>query len=260
MEIGQLLIEKCPDLLTCRNKDNALPFHIGAYNGHPDIVSLMPTTQNIVNELCKYSDKDQEDKPSVSALMLAALSGKYDIVQKLLDCGSDTKFQDSDGLTALHMAIEEDFIDIATLLVEHDPELVIVVDKYNWYPLLYAVSFSTPEMIELLLDNGADPNVQNSDGNSALHLAVLSEKTDYVRILLQHKNININLQDNSGFTAHHVSALKGDFQIFKELVDAGADLSLQNKTGSTALDLAKRFENQQIVDYLSQDLQQFSLD
>jgi ankyrin repeat protein len=192
--------------------------------------------------------------------MAAARFGKFDNVQKLLDFSANTKLQDSYGRTDLHMAVYENHVDIVNFLLQNDPDLVITIDKCNWYPLHHAAECATPEMIELLLGINGDPNEQNDNRISALHLVVKFNEINSVRILLQHKNINVDLQDNYGLTTLHISALKGNFQIFKELVNAGADLSMQNKNGLTALDLAKKFENQQIVDYLSQDFQKFSLD
>lgn len=49
-----------------------------------------------------------------------------------------------------------------------------------------AVQCQQEECVAVLLEHGADPNLADADGNSALHLAVLSANTSVAGLLLEH--------------------------------------------------------------------------
>ena len=63
---------------------------------------------------------------------------------------------------------------------------VNLVAKNSLSPLLYAVHHNLPEMVKLLLQQGADPNISSSRKVSPLYLASQRGLTDIVSILLQH--------------------------------------------------------------------------
>ena len=49
-----------------------------------------------------------------------------------------------------------------------------------------AVQCQQEECVAILLEHGADPNLADADGNTALHLAVLSANTAITGLLLEH--------------------------------------------------------------------------
>ena len=47
---------------------------------------------------------------------------------------------------------------------------------YGEYPLAFAACFGHEEIYDYLVDHGADPNVQDSYGNTVLHMLVINNK------------------------------------------------------------------------------------
>ena len=96
-------------------------------------------------------------------------------VEKLKECVTtcDVNEQDSsNGFTALHYCAQNGYIDKARILLENGAS-VCIKDDYGNTALFKAVFFSKgkTEIIQLLLDAGADPDAENNAGMSARRLA-----------------------------------------------------------------------------------------
>jgi ankyrin repeat protein len=97
-------------------------------------------------------------------------------------------------------------------------------------------SNNSKDNIKLLLDNGADPNIQNVLGYTALMFAS-SHNNEVVELLLD-KGAEINLKNKSGWTALMHAVDRDKYEIVKLLLDKGADINIQNNDGETALMIA----------------------
>ena len=86
-----------------------------------------------------------------------------------------------------------------------------------------------------LLGTGADPDkYRDSHGWTALIKAAGWGSDSTVSILIQH-GADLNIQDISGLTALHRVAGEGRDSIVSILIQHGADLHIQDKNGETAL-------------------------
>ena len=101
----------------------------------------------------------------------------------------------------------------------------------------------------LLLSAGADPNMQKTNGSTALIVAANNNYVSGVRILLN-AQAHVNIQNTHGYTALHYSASAGNLTITELLLLAKADSSLVNIHGQTALDLALRYNHVEICQLL----------
>ncbi len=104
--------------------------------------------------------------------------------------------------------------------------------------------------MELLLEHNADPNLQNKDGITALHLASLAGKKYIVERLLKH-NGDPNLQTKNGETSLHWVSIIDKKEIVELLLEHNADPNLQNYNGNTALHLASQ-SNTEIIKLLQE--------
>ncbi len=103
-------------------------------------------------------------------------------------------------------------------------------------PLTYAALYGDADSVRLLLDQGADPNLVNEAGATALIYAV--DDAEKTRLLLEHK-ANPNTRSGEGRTALLLAAARsGSGPVVKLLLDHGADVSLNDATGRTVLTFA----------------------
>jgi ankyrin repeat protein len=141
-----------------------------------------------------------EDAPERRPLLLAAHAGLTNMVELLLQYGASLEILDSAGLSALHWASKADHLETTRLLLSRGAE----VDRFGSdekTALHSAMLADQRPMVELLIDNGADVNIpEGTYGQTPLILAARSSFVDLVRLLLS-KGANPQLRDRGGMTA-----------------------------------------------------------
>ncbi len=110
-------------------------------------------------------------------------------------------------------------------------------DSFVTTALILATWNRQMEALRFLLGKGAAVDLQ-ADGFAALNLA---NDAGVVRLLLD-RGADPDIPDGNGDTALMSAAEKGDVEIVKLLVDAGADISVSRGNGWTALKLAQASE------------------
>lgn len=108
--------------------------------------------------------------------------------------------------------------------------------------LIKAINNKDDAAFNKALENGANPNAVDWEGNSALMLLVNNHNVELINILLLQDKININQANKLGHTALLFAANKGFIDIIKILLDNKADLALKDNEGYTALDWAANNE------------------
>ncbi len=98
-----------------------------------------------------------------------------------------------------------------------------VDNKHGRTALIYASNSGYTEIVNTLLDNGADTNIADHKQNTALSLATRSGYTEIVKSLLA-KGANVNTEDYWNFTPLIYSALYKNTDILRILLKAGAKI------------------------------------
>ena len=111
-------------------------------------------------------------------------------------------------------------------------------------PLLDAVRAGDAPTVESLLAGGADPNVAQGDGLTALHVAAEQGDAEITRLLVGAK-ANVEAKTRIGdYTPLHLASAGGHSSIVRSLLEAGADLhAVTTSTGVTPLHLAAKALN-----------------
>jgi ankyrin repeat protein len=117
-----------------------------------------------------------------------------------------------------------------------------------------AVYNNKEDVVELLLSKGANVNLSNGMGDTALHFAV--SRKDSIRIvqrLLTHPDININQKNSHGETALDHAIKSGSMVSVGAILSKGAKLNLveEGKVDSPFIYLCRDFDaNNQLVKYI----------
>jgi uncharacterized protein len=127
----------------------------------------------------------------------------------------------------------------------------------NQTVLYVAVIDNKQDVIQKLLDKGADPGIPDSGGAMPVSEQILFSRpnVELVKMLLD-KTKDVNVQEKNGSTlliyAAKSQKMPPDTQkeIIKMLLDKGADKKLKDKDGKTALDWAKERKNTAAIEML----------
>jgi ankyrin repeat protein len=149
--------------------------------------------------------KIKPDAHTLEKVKQAIAADAPDVLEPLLEAGVpvDQKIGDGPGTTLMALAIQQNAVKVAGLLIAAGARL----DKSRDKPLIYAALYNRAEIVDLLLKAGADPNVtvsnpdENVRGETALMYATdLREKLQIVALLLKH-GADPNVANSKGETA-----------------------------------------------------------
>lgn len=186
-------------------------------------------TDHVMTPLSGLSGTSMADK-----LVRESAQGHYEFVKKYLETHPDHVNAMSGGKASIQVAAHQGFVDIVQLLISKGAN-VNVVDKEGDSALHYAAFGNQPETMRILLVNGADKNFLNSSHCTALHICAHKKTPHCVRELLNH-NVDVNIQDSYGDTALHDAIGKENSEVVDILCSApNLDFTVKNNRGFNVL-------------------------
>ena len=123
----------------------------------------------------------------------------------------------------IHDAAADGNLEKVKLLIKDKPDLVFSKDTNGLTALHWAVNRDHKEVLEFLLANKADVNAKVNDGGTALHMAVGNSNKYLVALLLANK-ADVNAADNSGHTPLSGAAVTGQKDMVELLLAFKADI------------------------------------
>jgi ankyrin repeat protein len=235
-------------------------------------------TPDVVRDLLSAgADVNARDDAGSTALMNLAASAGFETLKQLLDAGAKTDIRDNDGNTLMMRAAQNEDPQFLRHLIKAGLSVNAQNDD-GQTPLMMAARSGKAEALRILLDAGAGLNLQTKDLSAALILSLENEDSGLATILLK-AGANANARDVEGTTAlmlaaqHYPENVKAlidagaelntrdnggctalmhsdDVEVVRILVNAGADTSIKSKEGETALGMARRYGQTEVVKFL----------
>jgi ankyrin repeat protein len=225
--------------------------------------------------LARGADIDLPDPEGVSPLHIAIMNANWDLAKRLIEAGADVDQWDIYGEAPLFTAVglraradggrasidppnQTDGLGIVRLLLERgaDPNMQLFFRPANVRgstntrgstPLIRAANNNDREVVQLLLEHGADATLYMADRQTPIH-AVLAGRApekdalELIRVLhdagtdVDVVALVVHMEEVRGGSALHYAVRKRYKEVIRLLASYGIDMDLKDQDGLTALD------------------------
>lgn len=287
INIVKLLINKGCDL----NESTFFkytPLHIAAINKHYEIAKLLIFHGAIMDKQNTYNGN--------TSLHEACTNGCIDIIKLFLKKQELIFIKNKNNITPLFLINDDNILE--SLIISKETDYIIHVLCKNKKKDLLLLAFKNNlninckdengntalhnlsdninyeedlnnsnniDLINLLIENGADTNIQNKKGETLLHKACQYGILEIVKLLIG--KTNINLANNEGMTSLHIACKYDKIETVKLLletikentIDLKINLLLKNKDGFIALYYACLNNNFDMINLLLENSKSINL-
>lgn len=260
-KVVKMLLDKGEDANVTTSLGNT-PLMIAVKRG--DVL----TVEVLLGNVSGKASINTANKHGHTPLVFVCQKGPTEIA-RLLFHGAGVNRLTVDGFTPLIQACIAGHTEIVRILLSYGANVNVVAGNGDT-PLTLACYYRHKEIVELLLANGADPKVTGVYGKTAYEIASQKGHVDIVNLLnasdpnqKQEKTFeeslkqlradSINLVDEDGYSALMYACKNSDREeIVKILLRNGANSTLKNKYGQTALMIAVIHGHTETVRLLSE--------
>lgn len=187
-----------------------------------------------VREFLNEGRIDSLTEEGESLLSAACSAGCYFLVEMILDMGAATEDRGHKDTTPLIEAANSGHSDIVKLLIERKASINAQTNQGNT-PLILASANGHTECVRLLLEAGAKTEEHNESGHTALMEAASNGHVDVAKLLIS-KGASINTHSHEfKESALTLACYKGQLEMVKFLLEAGADQEHKTEEMHTAL-------------------------
>ncbi|MFC3562705.1 ankyrin repeat domain-containing protein [Pedobacter jamesrossensis] len=209
-----------------------------------------PKQEEIINYfLSKGVDVNLADKDGVTPFMIAAGSNRDLATLELLSKNVKNINQvNAKGVSALHLAVRGNSAEVVQFLLDKGADMK-AADKNGDNLAYYLLQAYNPRGMEdfeakfkLLSDKGFDFKAVQPNGNSLYHLAIAKNDLALLK-RIEPLKVDVNLKNKEGYTALHKAAMTAkDAELMKYLVSIGAKKDVTTEFKETPYDLATENE------------------
>jgi ankyrin repeat protein len=212
--------------------------------------SIHSVDQRLVTWLKEQKDLNTKNTVGNTALHLAAMNGHEKVVELLVTAGAKMDIRNDDGgHTALSCAVKGRNLEVVKLLV-HANEIATSIDGLDDFgrsPLMQAAEAGFADIARVLIDAKAKVYGQSSEGDrpTALHLAAINGHDELVEILIEN-GADIEAGNRNGSTALQDAASGGRYSTVQLLLSKNANPLAQGTDGETPLSQARDNRNREV--------------
>ncbi len=154
------------------------------HGNHALLVAIREGSLKVANFLLEQPlvQVEARNPRGESPLMMAAIKGQLPLAKRLIERKAEVN---KPGWAPLHYAAanaEPVGLDLVRLLLEHHA-YIDAESPNKTTPLMMAARYGSPQVVQLLLEEGADATLKNEQGLNALDFAQVAERKDAVRLL-----------------------------------------------------------------------------
>lgn len=168
-------------------------------------------------------------------------------MSKLLARGFDPNTVNPKGVPGLLLALQAPAPKVAAVLLDQPDLEVEVRTAQDESPLMLAALHGYTELCAKLIERDADVN---KPGWAPLHYAATNGHIQIMQMLLDN-HAYIDAASPNGSTPLMMAAMYGNASAVKMLLEAGADPTLKNGIGLTAIDFANRVKKAESVEIIA---------
>eukprot|EP01156_Anaeramoeba_ignava_P006628 Anaeramoba_ignava/a349132_43.p1 GENE.a349132_43~~a349132_43.p1 ORF type:complete len:1353 (-),score=467.92 a349132_43:73-4131(-) len=179
------------------------------------------------------------------------------ILDLLISTGCNANSQNKEGQTILHLAVNEGNQEVFDFLVNNKRIGLDVRDSKGMTAFLQAIELGNLKFVEKLVEKGADINIKNNAGLSALHIAFHTQYKDSslresIFLYLFRKGVDVNSQDSKGNSLLLLAVETQSVSIIRLLLQSRVrtNVHVQNAAGENILHISLKQLNVEMMEYL----------
>jgi ankyrin repeat protein len=199
----------------------------GFKKGEPYLLSLIKHDEKydaLLKKILTYKPNiEMQRLDGTNILFDLVLYNDFETMKTIINYGINLNTKDKRGYTPL-MAMVED-----GLKIKDKKEREVFIER-----LIYFLKYRV------------DINIQDNDGRTVIHKAVIANDLTVVEKLLT-KKANLSIKDIHGRTALHHTQWHGNYKIARWLIAGGADMNVPDNSGFTLLNYAAIFGHTKLV-------------
>lgn len=203
--------------------------------------------QDVNQDFTKVPDFDGLAMAS-QCLVRFCEQGNLALVAELIQAKADLNLPEPHvGVTPLIAAANAGSLDVCKYLLRKGAEIAAEVRDGTRRTALHAAAFmGYASVVQLLLEKGANPRVEDLTKTNPLHLAVKNGHAGAAELLLKGK-ANPNSADEQGHVAINDAVAKDRFDLVTKLLEYGALVNVRNMAGLEAISFSRTPQMQSIV-------------